>query len=127
MKHTLIAVDLAKDVHRELSRAHWSLILLTKEAQRVLPGKLYEYMGSGRPILAVVPSSSEVAKIIERTNAGLVAPVEDLERACERVGHAIELACSGRLPGPVPMEELAPWFDASLVEQTAKLLDELKE
>lgn len=36
-------------------------------------------MASGKPILALVPSSGEVAKIIQKTNTGLVVNFEDVD------------------------------------------------
>lgn len=36
-----------------------------------LPGKLFEYLGCGRPILAVVPERSEVALVLKDTGGGM--------------------------------------------------------
>ncbi|WP_457324024.1 glycosyltransferase [Roseateles sp. P5_E11] len=36
-----------------------------------LPGKLFEYLGCGRPILAVVPEASEVAQVLNGTGGGV--------------------------------------------------------
>lgn len=40
-------------------------------AMASLPGKLFEYLGCGRPVLAVVPESSEVARVLEDTGGGV--------------------------------------------------------
>jgi len=37
----------------------------------IIPGKLFEYMVSGRPIVAIGPNGSDIADIIERTNTGV--------------------------------------------------------
>lgn len=47
-------------------------------------GKLFEYLGMGKPIFAVVPQLSEAADIIKRFNAGFVASpqmIAEIERA----------------------------------------------
>ncbi|MCD6097600.1 hypothetical protein J7K18_01785 [bacterium] len=47
-------------------------------------GKLFEYLGMGKPIFAVVPQLSEAADIIRRFNAGFVASprmIDEIERA----------------------------------------------
>jgi glycosyltransferase involved in cell wall biosynthesis len=36
-----------------------------------LPGKLFEYLGCGRPILAVVPERSEVARVLDEVGGGV--------------------------------------------------------
>lgn len=40
-------------------------------AMASLPGKLFEYLGCGRPVLAVVPERSEVARVLEDTGGGV--------------------------------------------------------
>jgi glycosyltransferase involved in cell wall biosynthesis len=42
-----------------------------------LPGKLFEYLGSGRPILALA-DGNEAARIVEETNTGIAVPPEDV-------------------------------------------------
>lgn len=37
----------------------------------IIPGKLFEYMAAGRPILAIGPRGSDFAEIIQETNTGL--------------------------------------------------------
>ncbi len=40
------------------------------ETRAILPGKLFEYMASGRPILAVGPEGSDIEAIIRETRSG---------------------------------------------------------
>ena len=42
----------------------------SKETQCIIPGKLFEYMVSNRPILALGPQGSDVENIIKETNTG---------------------------------------------------------
>jgi glycosyltransferase involved in cell wall biosynthesis len=41
------------------------------DTRSIIPGKLFEYMVSGRPIIAVGPKGSDMAGIIEETNSGI--------------------------------------------------------
>lgn len=43
-----------------------------------IPGKAFEYVASGRPVLAVVPPEGEAAKVIRKTNTGMVVDPEDI-------------------------------------------------
>jgi glycosyltransferase involved in cell wall biosynthesis len=41
-----------------------------KETRGIIPGKLFEYMVSGRPILAVGPKESDIEVLLKKTNTG---------------------------------------------------------
>lgn len=47
------------------------------ERQWVVPGKLYEYLASGSPVLALTHPGKETAKIIERVGGGISISPED--------------------------------------------------
>lgn len=58
-----------------LARQHQAQMLLLIEIDKpqtkaIIPGKLYEYLVSGRPILAVGPADSDPERIITKTNTG---------------------------------------------------------
>jgi glycosyltransferase involved in cell wall biosynthesis len=43
----------------------------SKNTISIIPGKLFEYMASGRPIVAIGPLGSDFSEIIKQTNTGL--------------------------------------------------------
>jgi glycosyltransferase involved in cell wall biosynthesis len=47
------------------------------ERQWVVPGKLYEYLASGSPVLALAPPDRETAQIIARVGGGITVSPED--------------------------------------------------
>lgn len=49
----------------------------TPNIDGVVPGKLYEYIGAQRPILCIGKPTGDSAKIIQETNAGMVADFTD--------------------------------------------------
>jgi glycosyltransferase involved in cell wall biosynthesis len=48
------------------------------ESEEVVPGKVYEYIGSGRALLAVAPEKSAIADLIAETRSGYVAHQSNL-------------------------------------------------
>ncbi|MCY1247183.1 hypothetical protein D9M72_604880 [compost metagenome] len=42
----------------------------SEDTKSIIPGKLFEYMASERPILAIGPEGSDFATIIKETNTG---------------------------------------------------------
>ena len=52
-----------------LSQAY-CLLLITHSGVPTLPSKLFDYMGTRRPIIAIAQSDSEVAEIVSSTGSG---------------------------------------------------------
>jgi len=55
------------------------LINNTPNAGGILTGKLYEYMASTRPILAIGPTESDIARLLSETETGSIVDFEDVE------------------------------------------------
>lgn len=57
------------------------LLLLnqSRNARGILPGKFFEYMASGRPILCLGPTDSDAAAILRETGAGVCIDYDDAE------------------------------------------------
>jgi len=51
----------------------------------VIPGKLFEYMASRRPIFAIGKEQGDSAKIIRETNAGVICDFKDKEKMKEEI------------------------------------------
>lgn len=49
-------------------------------AKGILTGKIFEYLASGRPILAIGPRDGDLAKILEESEAGVITEHDDLEQ-----------------------------------------------
>jgi glycosyltransferase involved in cell wall biosynthesis len=57
------------------------LLLILHQGQAnagTVPGKLYEYLGARRPVLALVPNSFEAARLIRGSSAGVVVESQDI-------------------------------------------------
>lgn len=57
----------------QLQRSSQMLLLIeidSEETRGIIPGKLFEYMVSNRPILAIGPKNADIEKLISETNTG---------------------------------------------------------
>jgi len=57
-----------------------------KESADIVPGKVYEYLGVGRPIIALAPHGSAIATLIDETAAGASASQDNIEGIAEIIG-----------------------------------------
>ena len=57
------------------------LLIVGKEpgSEGAISGKGYEYIASGRPIIATVPVSGDAAELIERTKTGVAIQTDDVQ------------------------------------------------
>lgn len=61
-----------------------------KESAEIVPGKVYEYLGIGRPIIAIAPKGSAIEELITRTNSGMCAPSTDLLAISRIIGTLLD-------------------------------------
>lgn len=57
--------------HQRKSQVLLLIEINSEETKSIIPGKLFEYMVSERPIVAIGPKDSDFAEIIRNTNTGL--------------------------------------------------------
>ncbi len=58
-------------IQQRTSRVLLLIEIDSPETRGILPGKLYEYMASRRPVLAIGPLDSDMKEILEETNSGI--------------------------------------------------------
>jgi glycosyltransferase involved in cell wall biosynthesis len=57
--------------HQKKSQVLLLIEINSEDTKSIIPGKLFEYMVSGRPIIAIGPNGSDFAEIITTTNTGV--------------------------------------------------------
>jgi glycosyltransferase involved in cell wall biosynthesis len=64
-----------------ICRSHLLLLIInnTYTQKAIVTGKLFEYLGSRRPILCIGPNDGDAAKILQETHSGMVLDYEDLD------------------------------------------------
>jgi len=109
-------------------RSH--ILLLIKHLNPVyrglIPGKLFEYIGARRPILALVPEG-EVADIVRRYGRGEVVGLEDADAIAACIERMFTHWVEGNLDNSYNLEELAAFTRNNQAGELACLLDEAIE
>ncbi|MDQ1266376.1 MAG: hypothetical protein QG635_1528 [Bacteroidota bacterium] len=54
-----------------------------KESEEIVPGKVYEYVGVGKPILAIAPQRSAIADLMRETACGKLAHQSEIDKIGE--------------------------------------------
>ncbi|QGJ71886.1 Hypothetical protein PBC10988_35980 [Planctomycetales bacterium 10988] len=110
-----------------LKSSHAQLLVLSRgeESKGWIPSKLYQYLGTGNPILALIPPG-DVEQIIKKTQTGIVCPpdqVQQIKSAIEKLyrsyehNQAITSRCQESVQeyeGEILTKKLAKCFDIAL-------------
>ena len=120
---------------REIGRVpHHEAVALMKSAdllffahsdptrQASIPGKLYEYLASGRPLMALADPEKETGRIVRKVGGGIAVSPEDPGL----LYHALIDACSGRLQMPPRNADALRAFERrQLAARLAAVLNEV--
>ena len=70
-----------------LYEAHVLLLLIpeVQENKGILTGKFFEYLATGRPILAIGPTDGDVARILQDTGAGFMINYDNVSDLKEKI------------------------------------------
>lgn len=91
--------------------------------QMGLPGKMYEYLATGRPVLALTHPDGDAGRLIQQVGGGVAVPQDDPGLLLEVITHA----CRNRALHTPPQnrEALAAFERPNLTKRLASLLDEV--
>ncbi len=99
-------------------------LLLTMTNDFSLPGKLFEYLASGKPIIALSPPNGEVARLIAEAEAGWCVPHDRPDAVRDVLAEAVRLALAGRPPFRTRREVVEQYQRPRLVAAYASLIRE---
>lgn len=111
-----------------LERMHHSQILLLilnnmPNVNGRLPGKLFEYLASRRPILVIGPEESDASKIVHGVNAGYTCDFNDLEKTIHIIKDLYEKFKQNNLhPNQT---DISQYSNRNLTKKLAGYLDQI--
>ncbi len=102
-------------------------LLLTMTDSISMPGKFYEYMATGKPILALSPPNGEVQQILRATGVGWCADPGDQEAIRQLLLNALAQAETGGCGCQPNWEAIRRYERPRLVEEYGTLIREVLE
>lgn len=106
--------------HQKASQVLLLIEIDSEETKSIIPGKLFEYMVSERPTIAIGPKDSDFAEIITSTNTGTFFTYNEKERLKKTILSNFELYLDKKLQVyPIGLQQ---YSRKSLTEKLAKLI-----
>jgi len=88
-----------------------------------IPGKLFEYLGSGRAILCVTPVEGEAAEMVREYGAGVVADSADEESIYDATNQLVAAWEAGKPVRGASRSQLVPLHRKTLTGRLAAVFD----
>jgi len=114
--------------HREAIQKMYEsdvLLLVVYSGAGVLTGKIFEYIGVGRPILALVPSNGEAAQLIKENEFGFVVPPKNVEAIKEAIYNLYLQWKEGSLKRSNDPNKVKCFDRINLTKKLAEVFDEI--
>lgn len=106
--------------HQRKSQVLLLIEINSPETKSIIPGKVFEYLVSERPIIAIGPKDSDFAEIIASTNTGVFFTYDEKDKLKQTILHYFELYLEKKLTVfPVGLQQ---YSRKSLTEKLSKLL-----
>lgn len=105
-----------------------SLLLIvdeSKESKEIVPGKVYEYLGTFKPLLVIAPERGAIADLIAETGAGLLAHQSNIDGIANNFLQLYKLWEEKKKLETINPEAINNYERKESARKLAKLLDEL--
>lgn len=104
-----------------------NLLLLTnfpdEKSKGIIPGKLFEYMATGNPILAIGPSGGDVEKILQETEAGSYFTHQQIEEVKNYISDEYKKWKTNSIKNP--SSKIYQYSRKSLTERLSEIVSSL--
>ncbi|MFH1074316.1 MAG: glycosyltransferase [Candidatus Firestonebacteria bacterium] len=128
LKHKNCLVQLPYISHEECVKLLYSssVLLLIEGEAKSLTGKIFEYLASGRPILALAAENSPVSLLIRETASGEVVELNDIAKIRGRLLKYYKDFKNSGLPGNTNSSLIGKFSRKELTKQLAEIFNSLK-
>lgn len=97
----------------------------SKESEEIVPGKVYEYLGTHKPLLVIAPEKGAVADLICETGAGLLAHQSDISKIASNFLKLFQLWKEKKELDSIKPDAIKKYERKQLSHNLAELLDKL--
>lgn len=102
----------------------WLTIGRRSGSEGISTGKLYEYLGAGKPILGLVPQGV-ARQTLEASQVGFISDPDSVEEASVKLLELFKLWKQDELPGPAPSAFLKTYDRSEQARQMAHIFQSL--
>lgn len=92
-------------------------------AKGIITGKIFEYLQSKRPILAIGPEDGDLAEILKETNAGFIVDFDDVEKIKKTILNLYSAYKTNSLK--VSSKNIEQYHRKNLTEQLSKIIKQV--
>ncbi len=86
-------------------------------------GKIFEYMNTGRPVLAVLPENGAAADLVRESKIGVVSHTDDVEKIKNSIKDYYDKWCEGKLDFEPDRTVIDGFERKALTEKLAEVFD----
>ena len=104
------------------------LLLITIEGSKgdgIIPGKLFEYLASRKPILAIASENGSAAKIIKSSDSGTVVSPRSVRGIKNAISDFYKQWIDGKVFAATKMENIAVYDRQILTQKLAQIFDKV--
>jgi glycosyltransferase involved in cell wall biosynthesis len=116
--------NLPQEKALSLAKGSDFLLLLLPPTCKWIPGKIYEYLRSGRPIIALCDEDSDAARIINESKTGVVLSYED-KKMKSQLETIVKRWNDGEFKLSPDREYITQFERRKLIEKLSRIFDDI--
>ena len=101
------------------------LLIIIRPQSYAYSAKIFEYLASGKPILALAPTNGVVAELIKKANAGLAVEPDDIRAIKQGILHFYKLWEKGQTASAFNWNIIRQFERKRLTQRLAHILDRI--